>query len=114
VPLAGVVSGRDKTSIGGAPIGTREGADIAHGNQELGSENRSHTWQASEDPSLGTGDKRHPISSSMLSMGSLSSNNICELSDDRGSEIMCGLGEALVLGRAVPRADDHLIRQITA
>jgi hypothetical protein len=57
-PLAGVAGRRDKPCIGGEPVGTLESTDVTHGHQELlGPEDRSHAWQASKDPSLGTGEK---------------------------------------------------------
>jgi len=57
-PLAGVTGRRDKTCVGGEPVGTREGADVTHSHQELlGPEDRTHAWQASEYPSLGAGEK---------------------------------------------------------
>jgi hypothetical protein len=59
-PLAGVASGRNQTSIGGEPVSTLESADVAHGHQKLGPEDRSHARQASENPSLGTGEKTLP------------------------------------------------------
>jgi hypothetical protein len=56
-PLAGVTGRRDETRIGGEPVGTLESTDVTHGYQELGPEDRPHAWQASENPSLGTGEK---------------------------------------------------------
>src|SRR5215212_842767 len=47
--LAGVVGGGYQTGVGGQPIGAREGADVAYGDQELGPEDRSHTRQANEN-----------------------------------------------------------------
>ena len=38
-------------------IGTLEGAEVAHTDEELGPEDRSHARQAIENPSLGTGEK---------------------------------------------------------
>jgi hypothetical protein len=59
-PLAGVTSRRDKTRVSSEPLSSLEGADVAHTDQELGPEDRSHAWQASENPSLGTGEKTLP------------------------------------------------------
>ena len=58
--LAGVTARWDKTCVGGEPVGAREGADLAHGHQELSSEDQPHAWQASENPSLRTGEKTLP------------------------------------------------------
>jgi hypothetical protein len=38
-------------------IGTLEGADVAHTDQKLGPEDRSHARKAIENPSLGAGEK---------------------------------------------------------
>jgi hypothetical protein len=60
-PFAGVTGRRDKTCIGGEPLSTREGADVAHSHQKLASEDRPHARaSASEDSSLGTGEKTLP------------------------------------------------------
>jgi hypothetical protein len=42
-PLAGITSCRHQSGVGSEPVGAREGADVAHGYQELlGPEDRSH------------------------------------------------------------------------
>ena len=56
-PLAGGMSRRDETCVGGEPVGARESAEVSHGHQELSPEDRSHARQASENPSLGAGEK---------------------------------------------------------
>jgi hypothetical protein len=58
--LARVTGRRNETCVGSEPVGTLKSADVAHGHQELGPEDRSHARQASEDPSLGTGEKTLP------------------------------------------------------
>ena len=60
-PLARVTGCRDKTRVGGEPLSAREGADVTYGYQELlGPEDRPHARQASENPSLRTGEKTLP------------------------------------------------------
>src|SRR5215212_3475999 len=60
-PFAGVTRRRNETRVvSSEPVGALEGADVAHGHQKLGPEDRSHAWQASENPSLGTGEKTLP------------------------------------------------------
>jgi hypothetical protein len=56
-PLAGISDGRDQPSISGEPVSALEGTEISHSDQKLGSEDRTHARQASEDPGLGTGEK---------------------------------------------------------
>ena len=56
-PLAGISDGRDQPSISGEPVSALEGTEISHGDQKLGSEDRTNARQASEDPGLGTGEK---------------------------------------------------------
>jgi hypothetical protein len=60
-PLAGVVGGWDEPRVGGESVGAREGAQIAHGHQELlGSEDRPHTRKANEDWRLRASEKTLP------------------------------------------------------
>ena len=55
--LAGVSGGWHKTGVSGELIGTLENGEVSYSHQELGPEDRTHPRQASEDPSLGTGEK---------------------------------------------------------
>jgi hypothetical protein len=59
-PLARVTGRRDKTCLSSEPVSTLEGADVAYGHQKLGPEDRPHACQASENPSLGPGEKTLP------------------------------------------------------
>ena len=90
-PLARVTGRRNETCVGGEPVGAREGADVAHGHQELGPEDRSHAWQASEDPSLGAGEKTLP---KLLVEGAdalLEAEDVFgELGNDRAGDVLCG------------------------
>jgi hypothetical protein len=100
-PLAGVTGRRDKTCVGGKPVGTLESGDVAHSDQELGPEDRPHARQANENPSLGTGEK----TLSELLIDALDAlfegEHLCgELRDDAGGHLLCGQANALGSGRA--------------
>jgi hypothetical protein len=99
-PLAGVTRRRDKTDVGGEPVGTLEGADVAYAHQELGPEDRTHPWQASENPSLRTGEK---TLLELLVEGAdtlLEVENIFgELGDNCGGYLLCRQSNALGSGR---------------
>jgi len=57
-PLAGVMGCGHQPGISGEAISALEGAQkIAHAHKELGTEDRTHPRQASEDPGLGTSEK---------------------------------------------------------
>src|SRR5215217_3085650 len=43
LPLAGIVGCRDKTCVGGQPVGTLEGREVSCGDQELSPEDPSHS-----------------------------------------------------------------------
>jgi hypothetical protein len=90
-PLAGVTGCRDKTRVGGEPVGAREGADVAHSDQELGPEDRPHARQASENPSLGTGEKTLPKLLVDGVYALLEAEDIFgEFGDDCGGDVLCG------------------------
>jgi hypothetical protein len=57
-PLSGVVSGRHEACVGGELVGALEGLELSHAHQELGPEDRTHAWQASEYPSAAQLDLR--------------------------------------------------------
>jgi Domain of unknown function (DUF427) len=56
-PLSGVEGGRNQACVGGELVGALESREVAHAHQELRPEDRTDAWQASEDPTLGTGEK---------------------------------------------------------
>src|SRR5829696_376663 len=55
--FAGVVGGRHQPGISGKAVRALEGTQTSCLHQELRPEDRTHARQASEDPSLGTGEK---------------------------------------------------------
>ncbi len=55
--FAGVTGRRDQPGVSGELVGALKDSEVPHGHQELGPEDRTHPRQASEDPSLGTGEK---------------------------------------------------------
>jgi hypothetical protein len=90
-PLAGVMGRRDKTCVGSEPLSTLEGTDVAHGHQKLGPEDRSHAWQANENPSLGTGEKTLPnLLVDALDTLLEAQDIFGELGNDRGGDVLCG------------------------
>jgi hypothetical protein len=99
-PLTGATRRRDKTGVGGEPVGTLEGADVAHTYQDTRPEDRTHSWQASENPSLRRGEKTLV---KLLLEGAdtlLEAENIFgELGDDCGGYLLCRQSNALGSGR---------------
>ena len=71
--FAGVMGSRYEPGIGGESIGALKGPEVAGGHQELGSEDRPHSWQANEDRRLRAGEKRFRDSSSRVRRRPLSS-----------------------------------------
>jgi hypothetical protein len=73
---------------------------IAHGHQELSSEDQPHAWQASENPSLRTGEKTLPNLLVDALDALLEGEDLCsELRDDARGYLLCGQGDALGSGR---------------
>jgi hypothetical protein len=71
-PFAGVTGRRNETRLSSEPVGALEGADVAHGHQKLGPEDRSHAWgKLVRIRASARAKKRCPISSSIPSMRSL-------------------------------------------
>ncbi|MDQ3603933.1 MAG: hypothetical protein M3385_08760 [Actinomycetota bacterium] len=54
------MGGRHEAGVGGELVGALEGAEVSHAYQELGTEDQTHAWQASEYPGLGRGEKPLP------------------------------------------------------
>lgn len=54
-PLARVPGGGEQPGLGGEPVGASEGGDVAHGDEELGPEDRPHARKAGEDSGPGSG-----------------------------------------------------------
>jgi hypothetical protein len=108
-PLAGVLGGRDEASVGGELVGALEGEEVSHANQELGTEDRTHAWQASEYPSLGTGEKT-PSELPVEGVDALLEGErlFGELGADRGGDVLGREGDALGLGRGEGLAGDVL------
>ncbi len=52
-PLAGVAGGWHEAGVGREPVGAPEPRDVAHGDEELGPEDRTHAGEAGEYPGLG-------------------------------------------------------------
>lgn len=76
--FTGVVGGGDQPGVGGEPIGALKGPQVAGGHQELGSEDRSHSWQANAGKLMrigasGRAKKRFPGSLSRVWRRPLSS-----------------------------------------
>src|ERR671912_1785040 len=99
-PLAGVMGRRNQTCVGSEPLSTLEGTDVAHGHQKLGPEDRSHAWQASENPSLGTGEKTLPNLLVDALDALLEAEDIFgEFCNYARGYLLCGKGDTLSLGR---------------
>src|SRR5215204_6805351 len=98
-PFAGVPSRRDKSGVSSKLVDTLEGVNITHGHQKLGPEDRPHAWQASENPSLGTGEKTLPNLLIDALEALLEAEHIsCELCNDTRGYLLCGQGDTLSLG----------------
>src|SRR5215207_1315897 len=99
-PLSGVLGGRHEAGVGSELVGALKGREVSHAHQELGTEDRTHAWQASEYPGLGTGEKTLPelpieVVDALLEGESL----FGEFGADRGGDILGREGDALGLGR---------------
>src|SRR3712207_3177250 len=55
--FTGVVGGRNQPRVSGELIGTLEGGEISNGDQEFSPEDHTHSRQASDDLSFGSGEK---------------------------------------------------------
>jgi hypothetical protein len=94
--LAGVVCSRHQPGVGSELVGALKSGKVSHGHQELGSEDRTHTRQTSEDPSLGTGEK------TLLELlvdaldALLKGEDLCsELCNDTRGYLLCRWGDTL-------------------
>ena len=99
--FAGVASRRHQPGVGGEPIGALEGAEVSHGHQKLCSEDWTHAGQASEDPSLGTGEKTL-LKLLIENLDALLENErfLGEFGDDRGGDAFCRQDDVLGFGRS--------------
>jgi hypothetical protein len=99
-PFTRIISSGYQPGVGGELVGAREDTQIACCHQELGSEDRTHTGQASEDPGLGTGEKTTP---ELLVEGRealLESEHLFgELGDYHNGDVFCWQSNALGSGR---------------
>jgi hypothetical protein len=90
---------RYEPGIGGESIGALEGPEVAGGHQELGSKDRSHSWQANEDRRLRAGEKTLP---ELLVEGSktpFEGDGLSgELGDDGSGDLLGGQAHALGFG----------------
>jgi hypothetical protein len=91
-PLARITGGGHQSSVGGEPVGTLEGAEVSHTDQELlGPEDRPHVRQANENPSLRTGEKTPP--NLLVESGDAlleAEDVLSELDDDARGYLLCG------------------------
>src|SRR5215204_200689 len=98
--FAGVMGSRYEPGIGGESIGALKGSEVAGGHQELGSEDRPHSWQANEDRRLRAGEKTLP---ELLVEGSQTPFEFEDLSgelgDDGSGDLLGGQAHALRFGR---------------
>ncbi len=88
------VSGRRyQPGVGSELVCTLEGTQVACRHQELGPEDRPHAWQASEDPSLRTGEKTLPNLLIYALDACLEAEDIfSELRNDARGYLLCGQG----------------------
>jgi hypothetical protein len=98
--LAGVAGGRDEPGVSGELVGALKSREVSCGDQELSSEDRTHPRQASEDPSLGTGEKT-PCKLLIEGLDALlvGENLSSKLGDDCGGDFFGGQDDALRVGR---------------
>jgi hypothetical protein len=98
--FAGVMGSRYEPGIGGESIGALKGPEVAGGHQELGSEDRPHSWQANENRRLRAGEKTLP---ELLVEGSQTPFEFEDLSgelgDDGSGDLLGGQAHALRFGR---------------
>src|SRR3712207_5376083 len=99
-PFARVTGRRDEPCVGSEPVGALKGAHVAHGHQKLGPEDRSHAWQASEDPSLGAGEKTlFNLLIDALDALLEAEDIFSEFCDDARGYLLCGERDILRGGR---------------
>jgi hypothetical protein len=82
-------------------VGALKSREVSHGHQKLGSEDRTHTGQASEDPSLGKGEKT-PGKLLIEGLEALFEGEhlFGEFGDDCGGDFFGGQDDALGVGRS--------------
>jgi hypothetical protein len=96
----GVVGSRYQSCVSGKFVGAVEGREVSRCHQELGTEQWSHPWQASEDLSLLSGEKtllELPVESTdALLEGEYLAG---EFGDDAGGDLLGGQGNRLGFSR---------------
>ncbi len=88
-------------------VSALKGTEVSYGDQELGSEDRTHPRQASEDPGLGTGEKTLcELLVEDLEALFEGEHLFGKLGDDRCGDFFGGQDDALRVGRTkgLPRA----------